>query len=98
MVEALKDIQEKLEEGQIEDEEELIHDLLATLDAIQSHAEQGSFATSEEIENEIDTHLHKYKGPIGTCAHETYRATLETPAEYCENKTLVGSDYCYMHD
>lgn len=32
------------------------------------------------------------------CQHMTYRATLTTPAEYCDNEALPGSDYCAAHD
>lgn len=98
MTNVFDEIQEKLEADQIEDKEDLINDLIAALKAVQSRAEQGSFATSEEIDADISFHLSTYEGPILTCAWQTYRATLETPAEYCENSALAGSDYCYMHD
>lgn len=31
------------------------------------------------------------------CAAQTYAQTLETPAEYCENETELGSEYCSGH-
>lgn len=31
------------------------------------------------------------------CAAQTYRATLETPAEYCENEVENEGDYCSEH-
>ena len=97
-VNVFDDIRDKLEADQIEDKEELINDLLATLDAIYSRTNQGRFTTDDELDSDIDTYLQKYKGEVLTCGWETYRATLETPAEYCENNAMAGSDYCYMHD
>ena len=32
-----------------------------------------------------------------SCEFVTYRATLETPAEYCEEPALPGEDYCEDH-
>lgn len=32
------------------------------------------------------------------CHHLTYRATPTTPAEYCDNEALPGSDYCADHE
>lgn len=34
---------------------------------------------------------------ILTCAHQTHRATLETPAEFCEENALPGSLRCAKH-
>lgn len=31
------------------------------------------------------------------CAFETYRQTLETPAEFCEDEALEGSEFCDFH-
>jgi hypothetical protein len=36
--------------------------------------------------------------PVRYCASETYPATLESPAEACENEAAEGSDLCYWHD
>lgn len=32
------------------------------------------------------------------CAAQTYRATRETPAEYCENEVDDYGDLCAVHD
>jgi len=32
------------------------------------------------------------------CAEQTYRATRETPAEYCENEVDCEGDLCSAHD
>ena len=32
------------------------------------------------------------------CSAQTYRATRETPAEYCENEVFVEGELCSEHD
>lgn len=31
------------------------------------------------------------------CEYQTYAATLETPAEYCEEDAVEGEEYCPGH-
>lgn len=32
------------------------------------------------------------------CSAQTYRATRETPAEYCENEVFSEGELCSVHD
>lgn len=34
---------------------------------------------------------------MSSCSYETYRQTLETPAEYCENDVVEGEEFCEQH-
>ena len=31
------------------------------------------------------------------CNHMTYPEALETPAEWCDEETVAGQDYCDLH-
>lgn len=99
MANVFDEIREKLDADQIEDKDDLISDLIDTLDAIRRRLTgEEAFIENEEFQFDVNKYLKSYEGPVATCEWETYRATLETPAEYCENNAIAGSDYCELHD
>lgn len=98
MADVFEDIREKLEVDQIEDKEELISDLLATLEAIRLRARQGGgVITDAELEDETHRWLKSYKGEALTCGQQTCYDSLEEPAEWCEEYAMAGSLYCKTH-
>lgn len=98
MADVFEDIREKLEVDQIEDKEELIYDLLATLEAIQLRSRQGGgVITDAELEDEAHRWLKSYKGEVLTCMQQTSYVSLEGPAEWCEEYAMAGSMYCKTH-
>lgn len=79
------------------DEEEVLYALIATLEALDDLAAGNTVVSVEAVEEVLLDNLDGYVDEPETCAHETYRATLETPAEGCENYAMQDSDYCSEH-
>lgn len=96
-------IREKLDGGQFTDLEELASGLLAALEGIEtraSHAKagEGTPISWQGLLSNIAYWTDEFASPVQTCAYETYAATLETPAEGCEEDAVEGSEYCKEHE
>lgn len=103
-------IREKLDGGQFTDLEELASGLLAALESIQRLCEAGKSnlyykekpqmlptVRVEVLERQLSYWTDEFAAPVKTCAYETYAATLETPAEGCEEDAVESSEYCKEH-
>ena len=101
-------IREKLDGGQFTDLEELASGLLAALEGIEKkNSETLAEATIDNFDSigvpasNIQTMIAYWTDEFAelpqNCAHETYAATLETPAEFCEEDAVEGSEYCKEH-
>lgn len=103
-------IREKLDGGKFTDLQELAEGLLAALESIEDrmelessdayyadHPERKAVVRVEMLEQKIAYWTDEFAELPETCAHETYPATLETPAEGCEEDAVEGSEYCEEH-
>lgn len=94
-------IREKLDGGKFTDLQELAEGLLAALESIEhylySESPFGEEVAPDRIIDAINFYAEELATVPETCAHETYRATLETPAEGCEEDAVEGSEYCEEH-
>lgn len=95
-------IRGKLDGGQFTDLEELASGLLSALESIEtraSHAKvgEGTPISWQGLLTNIGYWVDEFAELPQTCAHETYAATLETPAEFCEEDAVEGSEYCKEH-
>ena len=99
-------IRERLDDDKYTDLKEVASTLLAALESIE-HACELSDKSGEPQEyryvavgalrQKINYWVDELAEETASCAHETYRATLETPAEYCEEDSVPGSEYCKEH-
>lgn len=99
-------IREKLDAGKFTDLEELAEGLLCALESIESTCVKVKASEVNpgyqvvhiaSLNSTIEFYTEEFATVPETCAHETYRATLETPAEGCEEDAVEGSEYCEEH-
>lgn len=94
-------IREKLDAGKFTNLEELADSLLCALESIEHRigedSPMGEYVDPAPLQSTIEFYTDEFATVPETCAHETYRATLETPAEGCEEDAVEGSEYCEEH-
>lgn len=82
---------QKVEDGPLQAFSEDVYD---TFDEAQTVA-QKAWAEGDELivgELKLDSDWEK---PM--CAAQTFGGSLYEPPEYCENETVLGSEYCSQH-
>ena len=98
-------IRERLDGDKYTDLKEVASTLLAALDSIEALSKQArdevgtlhNYVHADDLVRRINYWVEELAEETASCAHETYRATLETPAEYCEEDAVPGSEYCKEH-
>lgn len=85
-------------DNDVVDQDELLTALIETVEALADRMDGETSLSVESIEVVLTDCLEDYLTEPMTCEFQIYRATLESPAEYCENYAAQGSEFCKDHN